>query len=885
MQSLEYVKTNAKAARFLCGALMFLLAGSRAEEPGANLALVATSSTSFVSGHETIGALNDGFTPGNSDDKSHGAYGNWPRNGTQWVQYEWSKPICTRKMDVYWFDDSRGVRVPKACRLLFWDGSNFVPVPSVNGLGLEKDKFNTTTFSETTTAKLRLEMDGADEFSTGILEWRVYDSGSSPNFPPTVEAGPDRVVVMPGRTWLDGTVKDDGKVKSPPALRWTKKAGPGKVTFADATSASTSARFSRPGAYVLELAADDGQNTASAVVNVSVEPPAPRTHLDFVWPARYSVGGPFWQPRVKNLIVHWIPHCIAKISDPKLPEGGIENFIEAGNKLAGRPAKHTGAPFANAWVYNTIESICLAQMVDPQEDREIAQAQEAMRQTLEDWIPKILAAQEPDGYLHTMYTISGHKRWTNKADHEGYNGGYFIEAGIAHYLMTDGKDRRLFDAARRLADCWVANIGPAPKRSWYEGHEEIEQALARLARFTDRVEGPGKGEKYLELSKFLLDARRNGEEYDQTHVPVTRQYEAVGHAVRAAYCYSGMADIAMETGDVDYESAVKSLWSSIVNRKYYITGGIGSGETSEGFGKDYSLPNNAYCESCADCGELFFQHKLQLSYGEAQYADLYEETLYNAIAGSVDLEGQNFTYTNPLDSNRPRYKWHGCPCCVGNIPRTILMLPSWTYSTGKEALYVNLYSGIDTRVQVGGTSVQLTQRTEYPWHGKVDITLSPAEPKRFSLKLRVPQRNVSTLYSASPGCDGIASLSVNGVPVKATVDQGYVSISRKWKPGDKVEAVFPMQAQRVHAKDQIAALKGRVALRYGPLVYNIESADQAVESVLKPDSPLKVEWNASLLGGVMVIKGAFADGQPMLAIPNYARLNRGGRSIVWVREE
>jgi len=850
-----------------------------------NLALVAKSSTSFVSGHETIAALNDGFTPENSDDKRHGAYGNWPRTGTQWVQYEWSQPICTKKMDVYWFDDNRGVRLPKACRLLCWDGNTFVPVPGAEGLGLEKDKFNTTTFPEITTSKLRLELVSSGEFSTGILEWRVYDSGRSPNFPPIVMAGTDRIVVMPGQTWLNGTVKDDGKVRPSPVVRWTKLSGPGTVTFDDPATVITSAHFSKPGAYVLTLEANDGQNTSSSSLSVTVEPPAPKAHLDFVWPARYSVNGPFWQPRIKNLIVNWIPHCIAKISDSELPEGGIQNFVEAANKLAGRSAKHTGYPFSNAWVYNTIESICLALMVDARADQDIIRAQEGMRKTLEDWIPKILAAQEPDGYLHTMYTIRGLKRWSNKYDHEGYNAGYFIEAAIANYLMTDGKDTRLLNAARRLADCWVANIGPAPKRYWYEGHEELEQALARLARFCDHLEGAGSGQKYLALSKFLLDSRKDGEEYDQSHLPVIHQYEAVGHAVRAAYCYSGMADIAMETGDVDYHSAVKSLWDSIVNRKYYVTGGIGSGETSEGFGKDYSLPNHAYCESCADCGELFFQHKLQLAYGAAEYGDLYEETLYNAIAGSVDLDGQNFTYTNPLDSNQKRYKWHNCPCCVGNIPRTILMLPSWTYSSTKNAIYVNLYSGIDTRLQVNGTPIDISQKTDYPWSGKVSITVSPAEAKRFSLKLRVPRRNSSALYTATPGCDGISSFSVNGVPVRAAVENGYVSVTRKWKSGDTLEAVFPVQVQRVHPSSRIAALKGRVALRYGPLIYNIESVDQDIDSVLKPDSPLQAEWNPSLLGGVIVIKGAFADGQPLLAIPNYARLNRGGRSIVWIKEE
>ena len=198
---------------------------------------------------------------------------------------------------------------------------------------------------------------------------------------------------------------------------------------------------------------------------------------------------------------------------------------------------------------------------------EIIAAQKAMRAKLDDWIPKILSAQEPDGYLQTCYTLTGRRRWSNKADHEGYLAGYFMESAMAHYLMTDRKDARMYRAAKKLADCWCDHIGPAPKQAWYEGHQELEQALVRLARFVEDQEGAGKGRKYVELAKFLLDSRKNGETYDQSHLPVVQQYEAVGHAVRAVYSYSGMADVAMETGEVDYHSAVKSLWQNIVNEE------------------------------------------------------------------------------------------------------------------------------------------------------------------------------------------------------------------------------------------------------------------------------------------------------------------------------
>ncbi len=873
-----------------------------AADPGANLALVAKSSTSYVSGHETITALNDGYTPEHSDDKSRGAYGNWPRNGTQWVQYEWSQPISAARMDVYWFDDHRGVRLPKACRLQYWDGASFVSVSDPSGLGLLENQFNTTTFAEVTTSKLRLEFDSEGTSSTGLLEWRVYDSGKSPNFAPTVEAGVDRVVVLSGKTYLRGAVKDDGKPSTPPKLAWSKESGPGDVTFGDLNAAVTTAgfwapgTFAAPGAYVLRLTANDGELSGSDTLRLTVAEQFPASHLDLVRTRTYKVNNPLWNHRLKALIVNWIPHCCDKISDPATAEGGIGNFVEAGHKLAGRPfAPQKGPVFANAWVYNTVEAMCVALMVDAQGDQEILQAQNAMRAKLDDWIPKILSAQEPNGYLQTFYTLGDLPRWSNKADHEGYLAGYFIEAAIAHSLLTGQKDDPMFQAARKLADCWYNNVGPAPKKPWYEGHQELEQALVRLARYVEELEGKGQGRElkgegtgrnYVGLAKFLLDSRKKGEEYDQSHLPVIQQYEAVGHAVRAIYSYSAMVDIVMETGDLGYQSAVKSLWDNLVNKKYYVTGGIGSGESSEGFGKDYSLPNRAYCESCSGCGELFFQHKLHLACQDARYADLYEETIYNAILGDVDLEGKNFCYTNPLDSGQTRYPWHVCPCCVGNIPRTLLMLPTWMYSRSTDSIYVNLFVGSTVSVgKVAGTEVELVQATDYPWGGKVSITVNPTATKRFALRIRVPNRGVSGLYTSTPLCNGMASLAVNGSPLTPTIEKGYAVVAREWKAGDKVEFVLPLTVQRVKASGQVAADVGRVALRYGPLIYNVESVDQDLDSILSPDSPLSTEWNPTLLGGVMTIKGAYSNGAPLLAIPNYVRNNRGGRSMVWLKDQ
>ena len=866
------------------GILLLARLAPAQETNAANLALVATPSSSYVSGDTRNTALNDGSSPRNSRGDRRGTYGNWPRRDTQWVQYDWSQPISTKQVEVYWWDDQQGVRLPKASRLKYWDGKEFVPVKNASGLGVEANKFNATTFDEVTTDKLRLEMDADAEFSTGILEWRVLDSGKSPDFPPTVVAGGDRSVVLGGKTYLSGRVKALKANSASAKVAWSKESGPGKVTFADANAVETTATFSEPGEYALKLTGGEGKLSGTSTLKVKVERPPKSERLDVVYTKRYTIDSPLWNARAKAIILNWIPHCIEMINRTNLTQGqgGIDNFVEAAKALRGEPhGRHKGYVFANAWVHQTIESICIALMVDPKGDAEIISAQEKMKATMEDWIPKILAAQEPDGYLQTAYTLANRDRWPerwgarNRADHEGYVAGYFIESAINHYTLTEGKDKRLYDAAKKLSDCWVANIGPG-KKEWYDGHQEMEQALVRFGRFVNDMEGNGRGDSYVKLAKFLLDCRNNGSEYDQSHVPPQQQYEAVGHAVRAMYSYSGMADVAAETADTDYQSAVLSLWDNMVNKKYYVTGGIGSGETSEGFGPNYSLRNNAYCEACSSCGVVFFQYKLNLAYHDAKFADLYEETMYNALLGSLDLDAKNFYYDNPLSTGRGRYPWHACPCCVGNIPRTLLMVPTWTYVKDKDAIYVNMFIGSTINVErVAGTDVQMVQKTDYPWNGKVAITVNPKETKKFSVFVRVPNRTTSELYKPTPKVDGFKSLILNG---KAAVNfktmGGYVVMNREWKAGDKIEIEFPMEVQRIKCDEKVAANRGLVALRYGPLIYSVERADQADITQAISDAPLTTEWRGDLLGGVTVIKGKWADGKPLVAIPNYARCNR-----------
>jgi DUF1680 family protein len=863
-----------------------------------NLALVATPSTSFVSGDQSIDAINDGVFSGR---RNIAHYGNWPSGGTQWVEYTWPKAISTNKVDIYWFDDGQGIHLPKACRIKYFDGENYVEVPNAKGLGVEGGGWNATTFDEITTNKIRLEMDaeGGPQISTGITEFRVFDSGKSPKFPPRVKAGVDRVVVLGGKTFLNGESRllDSGDESQ---VTWSKTSGPGEVTFDDPHSLTTRAAFSTPGQYTLKLTASLSDLSSADTLHVRVEPAASSAHLEPVYTTKYKISSPLWSSRAKSLIVNWIPHCIAQIDRLDLPQGGIGNLIEAGKKLRGEPAKpHVGYPFSNAWVYNTLESMCIAEMVDAPGDPETLKAQLDIREKIDEWIPIILAAQEPDGYLQTRFTLGtarggtpGHWDPRGRSEHEGYVAGYFLEAAISHYNMSGGHDRRLYDAAKRLADCWCDNIGPPPKKAWYDGHQEMEQALVRFARMVDHVEGVGAGTKYTELARFLIDSRRGGSQYDQSHLPAVQQYEAVGHAVRAGYFYSGMADIAMMTHDLDYESAVCSICDNIVNKKYYLTGGIGSGETSEGFGPNYSLRNNSYCESCSGTAELFFQYKLNLTFQDSKYADLVEDTLYNAIMGDTDLDGNNFYYENPLDSSRMRQPWHQCPCCVGNIPRTLLMLPTWMYATSPDSLYVNQFAGTTVNVEnVAGTDVQMVQETNYPWDGKVAITVNPRDAKTFAIRIRVPRRGTSDLYTVTPQSDGINNLAVNGVqPEPPHIEDGYFVITRQWNAGDKIEFELPLKPQRVKASDKLAADRGLVALRLGPLVYNFESADNpGMEGralpTLKADSPLTTQWRPDLLKGVLVIKAQDVSGKELIAIPNYARLNRPGHSAVWIRDE
>jgi uncharacterized protein len=603
--------------------------------------------------------------------------------------------------------------------------------------------------------------------------------------------------------------------------------------------------------------------------------------------SQIQLGG-FWKQQVKRLTEKWLPHCIRQME-----AGGdgqeLLNLIHTGQVIRGEPhGQYTGTPWSDAYVYNTVEAICLALAVDPQDDAELGQAQTALRAKVDQWIPIILAAQLPNGYIHSFHTLNGHPHYSNISWHEFYVMGYFLEMGVAHYKITGGQDRRLYEAAIKCADHLDRTFGPPPKRTWKNGHAGLEYALCRLARLVNEVEGNGAGDKYAQLAKHFLDHQHEIQPnpYDQSNLPAIEMSEAEGHAVRATYFYTAMADMALLMGDAGYRHAVDRIWANAIHRKHYLTGGVGASHRGEAFSHDFDLRNDGYCESCAGCGLSFWSDRMHRLHRDAHYQDVQERVLYNNLLGAIELTGENFFYQNPLASDRARYPWHGCPCCVGNIPRTLIAIKDLMYSTNadRDTLYLNHF--VDSQATIAnlaGTSLGIRQETEYPWKGDVQITMRPSSSVEFSLKIRLPHRTESELYTAAPDVAGKFAVSVNGQPQSLPVEKGYVSLRRTWRAGDKVALALPMDVQRVYCDERVLANRGRVALQRGPLTYSVEDVDLAAPVptlVLKPDVALRAVWQPDLLGGVMTIKG-----EGIQAIPNFARLNRGGRSEVWIVED
>jgi len=605
-----------------------------------------------------------------------------------------------------------------------------------------------------------------------------------------------------------------------------------------------------------------------------------------------KIADEFWAPRIETNRTKTIPHDFKNCEET----GRLSNFAKAGGLEQG---DFRGIYFDDSDVYKVIEGAAysLASRPDPELDK-----------YLDGVIAKIAAAQQKDGYLYSFYTVKKQldKRWTDtKAMHEMYCAGHLMEAAVAHFRAT-GK-RNLLDVAVRLADHIDSVFGPG-KRGEVSGHEEIELALVKLYEVTGQ-------ERYLKLSKFLLDERGNAAghklygPYHQDHVPVIEQAEPVGHAVRAMYLYCGMADVAAYLAPRGYVEALDKLWLSLVTRRMYVTGGVGARHEGEAFGNDYELPNDsAYGETCAAIGNGLWNHRMILLHADARYADVLERVIYNGFLSGVSLDGEKFFYVNPLASKGAHHRqaWFGCACCPVNVVRFLPSLPGYVYAHDAGGIYVNLYAAGTARVARKGGAVGLTQETRYPWDGKVTIKVDPEKPGAFALNLRIPgwtrvsEKPGDDLYRFAPVREERpVVLKVNG-QAAAGLDlvKGYARLHREWKKGDVVELDLPMPVRRVYTHPQVAADAGRVALERGPVVYCLEGVDNGktlASLYVPPDAGLSTEHRPDLLGGITVVKGkamlrtidpAEARTADFTAVPYYAWDHRApGPMMVWIPEK
>ena len=603
----------------------------------------------------------------------------------------------------------------------------------------------------------------------------------------------------------------------------------------------------------------------------------------------------FWSPRLAKHTSATLPVCIDQIENQT---GRMQNFENA----ARGTGKHSGIFFDDSDVYKALEGIAYSLINNPDPELE---------KKADEWIDKIAAAQQPDGYINTFYTLTGQdKRWNNMDKHEMYCAGHMMEAAVAYYQAT-GK-RKLLDVSIRMADHMMELFGPG-KRHWVPGHEEIELALVKIYRTTGQ-------EKYLDFANWLLEERGHGHgsmggegkwdpAYYQDVIPVRELTDISGHAVRCMYLYCGMADVAALTGDTAYIHAIDRIWDNIVGKKYYITGGIGATANGEAFGANYELPNmSAYCETCAAIGNVYVNYRLFLLHGESKYYDVLERTLYNGLISGVSLDGGGFFYPNPLESRgqHQRQPWFGCACCPSNICRFIPSLPGYVYAVKDKDVYVNLFMSNEANLEVGKKSVVLEQQTRYPWDGDVAVSVKKNKVGAFAMKIRIPgwvrgQVVPSDLYRYSDGKRLGYSVKVNGQPVESELQDGYFTIERRWKKGDKVEVHFDMEPRVVKAHAKVEADRGRVAVERGPLVYCAEWPDNdfdimsvlvnrrpQFETVEKPDmlcGLTEIKTGAQVLGYDAEGRLTASDVELTL-IPYYAWAHRGsGNMMVWLPQE
>ncbi len=570
----------------------------------------------------------------------------------------------------------------------------------------------------------------------------------------------------------------------------------------------------------------------------------------------------------------------------------------------------TEYPFDDSDVFKVLEgaAFCLSVQPDP-----------ALASRIEAIIARIAAAQEADGYLYTWRTMHpdspahpwiDRKRWLKDPElsHELYNIGHLYEAGVAHEQAT--QSRSLLDVCLKSAELVQRDFGDG-EPVIAPGHQVIEMGLAKLYRKTG-------DSRWLDLARFFIEARGRsaGSDYSQDHLPVIRQDKAVGHAVRANYLYAGMADVAALKGDPRYLDALHRIWRDVVHTKLHLTGGCGARAAGEAYGESYELPHRCYNETCAAIAFLFWNHRMFLLTGEGQYMDVFERTLYNGVLSGVSLSGDRFFYPNPLEydgreannhGHAGRAPWFGCACCPPNILRTLASLGGYACAVRDDQLFVNLYASGNAKASVQGHAVKLTQKTEYPWQGRIAITVEPAAEQAFSLCLRIPGWALGKplpgdLYRYDNDQPAPWSVKVNGQPVEASVDSGYAKITRTWKPGDRVDLDLPMEPRRVLGHEKIAATRGQWALERGPVVYCLEGIDQGgtvFDFILPAGARVEAAHRPDLLGGVTTlnIHGAArvkrtaagtleTSSAELTAIP-YASWNNRGLSpmTVWLGRE
>lgn len=583
-----------------------------------------------------------------------------------------------------------------------------------------------------------------------------------------------------------------------------------------------------------------------------------------------NIKNKFWSSYIdlaRNVVIPYQWDALNDRIEDGEPSHSIKNFRIAAGLEEG---EFQGMVFQDSDVSKWLEAVGYSLETNP--DPEL----ESIADGVIDIIEK---AQQPDGYLDTYFILKEpDKKWTNLEHcHELYCAGHFIEAAVAYYNATHKE--KVLNIACKLADNIDNTFGPEEgKIHGYDGHQEIELALVKLYRTTGN-------EKYLKLSKYFLDERGKqpaffdlefekrgktehfkglrslGNKYNQTHLPVREQNTAEGHAVRLVYMCIAMADVAAETGDIELFNACKKLWNNIVERRMYLTGGIGSDAHGEAFTYDYDLPNDtAYAETCASIGLVFFSHKMLQIEPNSRYADVMERALYNTVIGGMSQDGKRFFYVNPLEVvpegceknhtkqhvKPTRQKWFGCACCPPNVTRTLTSLGQYIYTSNDDTVYTNLYIGGEAVINIGDQSITLIQETQYPWDETVSIKVLTDEEKQFSIALRIP------------GWCSKAELSVNGevLNANAVTSDGYAIINRCWKDGDSIVLTLAMPVLRIKANPKVREAIGKVALQRGPLVYCLEEADNGsgLHGIVMPeDAELNAGFEPDLLGGVGTI--------------------------------